>query len=160
MEDCKGDEFSNKASLDKGIVKEENESVDTLSNLIIDAHSPEFAWKLADVLKQKVQSDIDKSTAESIRMWAGDDFKDEPFTGSDKERRGIKIHALAHARLQQNGHDKEEAVKWATEKVDCEISELEEKTERNATVISSFIEHCKENGMEIPDTLFESYFNA
>ena len=36
----------------------------------------------------------------------------------------------------------------------------EEKTERNANVVSSFMEHCKENGMVIPDTMFESYFGA
>jgi len=34
------------------------------------------------------------------------------------------------------------------------------KTERNTKVVSSFIDHCKENGIEIPDSLFESYFDA
>ena len=36
----------------------------------------------------------------------------------------------------------------------------ESKTERNTNVVSSFIEHCKSQGIEIPDTLFESYFGA
>lgn len=36
----------------------------------------------------------------------------------------------------------------------------EEKTERNVSVVNSFMEHCKENGIEIPDSLFESYFDA
>lgn len=36
----------------------------------------------------------------------------------------------------------------------------ETKTERNTVVIASFMEHCKKEGIEIPDTLFESYFRA
>lgn len=36
----------------------------------------------------------------------------------------------------------------------------EEKTTYNANVVASFMEHCKENGLVIPDLLFESYFNA
>lgn len=34
------------------------------------------------------------------------------------------------------------------------------KTDRNANVVADFMEHCKENGVTIPDTLFESYFDA
>lgn len=33
-------------------------------------------------------------------------------------------------------------------------------TEHNTKVVSSFMDHCKENGIEIPDSLFESYFDV
>ena len=36
----------------------------------------------------------------------------------------------------------------------------ETKTERNVKVVNSFIEHCKDEGLEIPEALFESYFGA
>lgn len=36
----------------------------------------------------------------------------------------------------------------------------ETKTERNTNVVASFMEHCKSEGVELPDTLFESYFGA
>jgi len=36
----------------------------------------------------------------------------------------------------------------------------EYKTERNSKVVSSFIEHCKTIGIYIPDSAFESYFDA
>lgn len=36
----------------------------------------------------------------------------------------------------------------------------ETKLERNTNVVASFMEHCKEEGIEIPDTMFESYFGA
>jgi hypothetical protein len=56
---------------------------------------------------------------------------------------------------------------WTCIKVEVVVSpvksedEREEiKTDRNANVVSSFMEHCKENGIEIPDSLFESYFDA
>jgi len=38
--------------------------------------------------------------------------------------------------------------------------DMESKTERNAKVVADFMEHCKENGLEIPDSFFESYFDA
>lgn len=40
------------------------------------------------------------------------------------------------------------------------FEDLETKTDRNANVVADFMEHCKENGLEIPDTFFESYFDA
>ena len=36
----------------------------------------------------------------------------------------------------------------------------ETKTERNTNVVSSFMEHCKTEGIKIPDNVFESYFGA
>lgn len=36
----------------------------------------------------------------------------------------------------------------------------EETTEKNAEIIGGFIEHCKQEGFDIPETLFESYFGA
>lgn len=36
----------------------------------------------------------------------------------------------------------------------------ETRTNRNAHVVSGFIEHCAENGINIPDSVFESFFNA
>ncbi|MGV6830483.1 MAG: hypothetical protein ACWA5P_02835 [bacterium] len=36
----------------------------------------------------------------------------------------------------------------------------EQLTDHNANVVSAFIEHCKENGIEIPDSIFETFFNA
>lgn len=41
-----------------------------------------------------------------------------------------------------------------------EIENEETKIERNMNVISSFMEHCKNEGIEIPDIAFESYFGA
>lgn len=41
-----------------------------------------------------------------------------------------------------------------------EEKELEVKTERNAEIIGSFMEHCKEKGIEIPNSAFESYFGS
>lgn len=36
----------------------------------------------------------------------------------------------------------------------------EQETYKNVEIISGFIEHCKREGFDIPETLFESYFNA
>lgn len=36
----------------------------------------------------------------------------------------------------------------------------EEKMERNGKVVAQFMEHCKDEGIEIPDSMYESYFNA
>ena len=36
----------------------------------------------------------------------------------------------------------------------------EQKTEHNTNVVSGFMEHCKNEGLEIPESMFESYFNA
>lgn len=36
----------------------------------------------------------------------------------------------------------------------------EEITERNADIISKFIKHCKEEGLDIDETYFKSFFNA
>lgn len=36
----------------------------------------------------------------------------------------------------------------------------EDKMFRNGEVIASFIEHCEENGLEIPLSFYESYFGA
>jgi hypothetical protein len=38
------------------------------------------------------------------------------------------------------------------------FEDAESKTERNTNVVASFMEHCKKEGIEIPDTIFESYF--
>lgn len=37
---------------------------------------------------------------------------------------------------------------------------IEMITERNVKIVGSFMEHCEENGLKIPDSFFESYFNA
>ncbi len=49
-----------------------------------------------------------------------------------------------------------EGAKWQKEEYENE----EAKTERNAITVSSFVQHCKELGIEISDSIFESYFNA
>ena len=41
-----------------------------------------------------------------------------------------------------------------------DISDEEQLTAHNANVVASFMNHCKDNGVDIPDNLFESYFNA
>lgn len=43
---------------------------------------------------------------------------------------------------------------------EAENDELEDDTDRNSEVVSNFIDHCKENGIEIPEEVFESFFNA
>ncbi len=48
--------------------------------------------------------------------------------------------------------------KQLLEAINFEDEEM--KTERNTNVVASFMEHCKEEGIEIPDTMFESYFGA
>lgn len=40
------------------------------------------------------------------------------------------------------------------------FEDLESKTDRNAKVVADFMAHCKNNDLDIPDTLFESYFDA
>lgn len=55
-------------------------------------------------------------------------------------------------------HEKNDALKNTGPKTEDEL--IEEKTDRNANIISSFMEHCKQNGFIIPDSWFESYFNA
>lgn len=41
-----------------------------------------------------------------------------------------------------------------------DLENEEELTEHNTKVVASFMEHCKEEGIDIPDTMFETYFNA
>lgn len=36
----------------------------------------------------------------------------------------------------------------------------ETRADRNTNVVAQFMEHCKENGLEIPDSFFESFFDA
>jgi hypothetical protein len=50
---------------------------------------------------------------------------------------------------------REEADIYGTEKLG-----LEDKTEHDAKIVSSFIYHCKENGTSIDDSMFESFFDA
>lgn len=40
------------------------------------------------------------------------------------------------------------------------LNDEEELTDRNTKVVAAFMEHCKENGIEIPDKMFEEYFGA
>jgi hypothetical protein len=40
------------------------------------------------------------------------------------------------------------------------LNNEEQKTEHNTKVVAAFMEHCKNEGLEISDKLFESYFNA
>lgn len=37
---------------------------------------------------------------------------------------------------------------------------IEEETEYNMNVVSRFIDHCKENEIDIPEWVFLSFFNA
>ena len=37
---------------------------------------------------------------------------------------------------------------------------IEDLTEFNINIVNAFIEHCKDNGVEIKESLFESFFNA
>ena len=37
---------------------------------------------------------------------------------------------------------------------------VEQETERNVRIVSSFINHCKEEGLEIEEKYFESFFGA
>ena len=41
-----------------------------------------------------------------------------------------------------------------------DLGNEEQKTNHNTKVVSSFIDHCKQKGIEIPDSAFESFFNA
>jgi len=41
-----------------------------------------------------------------------------------------------------------------------DLKDEEQKTEHNANVVASFMEHCKEKGLDIPDRFFETYFKA
>lgn len=41
-----------------------------------------------------------------------------------------------------------------------DMKNLENLTDHNTNVVSQFMCHCKEEGLEIPDSLFESYFGA
>ncbi|PHR71013.1 MAG: hypothetical protein COA67_07385 [Lutibacter sp.] len=36
----------------------------------------------------------------------------------------------------------------------------EAKTDRNTNTVAAFMEHCKSADFEIPDSMFETYFNA
>ena len=36
----------------------------------------------------------------------------------------------------------------------------EQRSIRNSEIIAGFMDHCKEEGLTIPDKYFESYFNA
>lgn len=58
------------------------------------------------------------------------------------------------------GHDDE--LKFTNQFRDAIAYERDEtRTCRNSELISSFMEHCKEeHGIEIPDKFFESFFNA
>lgn len=40
------------------------------------------------------------------------------------------------------------------------LEDEEEKMFRNGEVVSSFMAHCEENGLEIPLSFYESYFGA
>lgn len=40
------------------------------------------------------------------------------------------------------------------------MKDQEELMERNGKVVSSFMEHCKNEGLEIPDSFYESFFGA
>lgn len=37
---------------------------------------------------------------------------------------------------------------------------LEQQTDHNAKVVAAFMEHCKQEGYDLPDSLYESYFGA
>ena len=50
---------------------------------------------------------------------------------------------------------REEAEIYETEELSTEIT-----AEHNAKVVSSFIYHCNEKGINIDDSMFESFFNA
>ena len=41
-----------------------------------------------------------------------------------------------------------------------ETEKLEQLTEHNTNVVSEFMQHCKDEGYDLPDHLFESFFNA
>lgn len=41
-----------------------------------------------------------------------------------------------------------------------EFTSVEASTNRNAIVVSNFIEHCKREGVTIPENVFETFFNA
>ena len=41
-----------------------------------------------------------------------------------------------------------------------DLENEEQKTEHNSNVVASFMEHCKEQGINIPNSAFETYFNA
>lgn len=41
-----------------------------------------------------------------------------------------------------------------------DFEDEEQKMNHNGEEVSRFMEHCKENGYELPDSLYESYFNA
>ena len=44
--------------------------------------------------------------------------------------------------------------------VESDDQKLEELTEHNTNVVSQFMYHCKGEGYDLPDSLFESFFDA
>jgi hypothetical protein len=46
------------------------------------------------------------------------------------------------------------------DKKKLELRKIEETTHKNAELIASFMEHCKQGGVSIHESLFESFFNA
>lgn len=44
--------------------------------------------------------------------------------------------------------------------VESDNQKLEELTEHNTNVVSQFMYHCEKEGYDLPDRLFESFFDA
>ena len=69
-----------------------------------------------------VVAEIAINTGYSIKFWEDDLSKiNQVF---NIEKRESIIHSLAHLRLQQNGHNKQEAIDWAFNNVDSAMNTL------------------------------------
>lgn len=91
------------------------------------------------------------------------------------ENKAEKLQAFkdyVHKRLDEAGIEKEPDGEHS--KAGCRIGDRldivlsddyehmteEKKTEHNTNVVSQFMEHCREEGLVIPDRHFETFFNA
>jgi hypothetical protein len=59
-----------------------------------------------------------------IKEWVGEENVEPTENFTVDEKRETIIHSLAHLRLQQNGHNIQEAIDWAFNNVDSAINTL------------------------------------
>lgn len=80
---------------------------------------------------------------------------------SDRDDEKEELNPIDRFLLDNEPAGKENFEKFRNQLLEAINFEDEEyRTDRNATIIGEFIEHCKENNFGIPDYLFESFFDA
>lgn len=62
-----------------------------------------------------------------------DGYHQNPFVNTTEKREAL-IHSLAHLRLQQNGHNKEETIKCASDNVDGILLNINKSNTNNKTI--------------------------